>query len=357
MNKIDYINKYKDILTEEMVNDLNNLDNAENYLKVAFNNNPCTICLINEKNEYEEINSTMMNLLNGTVIGSKVGSITHDENLSNLIDEVRKSSESIIHKIIETEINNQKKVFWISATKINEKILTTGLDITELRKLEQDQSFKDRLSLIGEMSSFIVHEINNPLFAISLYNNMIQTINNDSNIEIKQSTDNIEKMIKTISKIIESFKTISNNSNNIKEELFVNDIIEKAKIVLSGKLKQSKVSLSYNDTIQKIYGIDHQLLQVFINLISNSIDSIKNNENKWIKIEVNESYIDIIDSGNGINDEIALKMFDKFYTTKGKNGNGIGLYLCKEILKGFGYKLEYIKNKNTIFRITKGENV
>ena len=79
-----------------------------------------------------------------------------------------------------------------------------------------------------------------------------------------------------------------------------------------------------------IYCDEIEIEQVIVNLFNNSIDAIKNNKEKWIKVTLfkENSYVILrfIDSGNGIHEEEKEKIFEPFYTTK-KIGEGTGLGL------------------------------
>jgi signal transduction histidine kinase len=78
------------------------------------------------------------------------------------------------------------------------------------------------------------------------------------------------------------------------------------------------------------------LAQVLLNLIRNSLYEIKDQENSWIRVEFRETYIDIVDSGPGIDPETQRKIMTPFYTTKENSGTGLGLPLCASLMKQMG---------------------
>ena len=99
------------------------------------------------------------------------------------------------------------------------------------------------------------------------------------------------------------------------------------------------------------------VLQVFFNIINNSIQEVVKLEERWIKIEVKNSdkiaYIRIIDSGNGIAPHVAAKMMEPFYTTREiGDGSGLGLSVAKRSLSQYGGDLKYLPDKeHTTFQI------
>ena len=98
------------------------------------------------------------------------------------------------------------------------------------------------------------------------------------------------------------------------------------------------------------------LIQVLVNLISNSIYEIKKTKNKWIKLKVHHRKtgvrLDVIDSGNGIPEELRERIFDPLFSTKiNSEGTGFGLSFCLQELKAMEISLSYVHNINTTFAI------
>jgi len=101
------------------------------------------------------------------------------------------------------------------------------------------------------------------------------------------------------------------------------------------------------------------LTQVFVNLLNNAIDAIKDSKNKWIKVSVQESadkkmvQITVSDSGLGIPTEFQSRIFESLFTTKVKEGTGLGLSISKKIMTDFKGDLVLDTNaKNTTFIVT-----
>ena len=87
-----------------------------------------------------------------------------------------------------------------------------------------------------------------------------------------------------------------------------------------------------------------EISQVIVNLISNSIDALEHQDEKWIKIAAvyNESLLELVitDSGHGIPDAIAAKIMEPFFTTKEVNkGTGLGLSISKGIIEAHGGRI------------------
>lgn len=347
-NKINqFIEKYSASLPPEAVQELELIAQEEDYLRKAFDFNPCTICVIDESNNYLNANEKMLNILkvdSAELLGKKVGSLTKDPTIINLIEDLRLSTEDAKHITIEVLVAGQKKFFWISANKVGTRILTTGLDITELKQLEEEKKFNDKLALLGEMSSFIVHEINNPLSSIIMATEIIEmeNLDNINNKTLSKYTEQIKSMSAVIEKIIDSLKSVVRKDNQSSTTVSLQDVFDKSRIILSGKIKKSKVRITTENLDQAIvFGNELNLVQVLVNLISNSIDALSAVDNKWIKIEWQDGILKVVDAGLGIPVSVKDNLFKKYYTSKGEAGNGIGLYLSRELLRKMGYDLIY----------------
>lgn len=374
INREAFLKKYQSQLSSDALSELKNIFSEMNFLQTAFDANPCTISLIDEKGQYVNANVEMLKLVNTTkekFLGTQLGEITKDVSIKKLIQDLKNSDETSKHLIIDTVIENQRKVFFITANKVGDQILTTGLDITATKDLEEEKLFNDKMAVLGEMSSFIVHEINNPLSGISMATELIQFRNEDpddaSSLEdlkkmnekkaadIKKYSDQISETITVISKIIDSLKTVTRKPTKDCSAVSLQSVFERSKTILSGKLKKQRIKITSEGLDKAVFMADEgDLIQVMVNLISNSVDAIQNIEDKWISVKwVNDELV-LTDSGLGIPDSIVPNLFKKFHTSKGDKGNGIGLYLSRDLLKKWGYDLVYrLDGKNTSFVLSK----
>jgi len=97
-----------------------------------------------------------------------------------------------------------------------------------------------------------------------------------------------------------------------------------------------------------------QIFQVIVNLLHNSIDAISKLNDRWIKYDVGSDegfvIIKVVDSGNGIDEELVEKIFHSFFTTKqSSKGTGLGLFISKQIAEEHFGDLQYYKGENTTF--------
>ncbi|HOP49178.1 MAG TPA: HAMP domain-containing sensor histidine kinase [Ignavibacteriales bacterium] len=215
-----------------------------------------------------------------------------------------------------------------------------------------------KLEELGKLSAILAHEIRNPLSVLKLNLDSLKYSNN-LNEEDKQILDLCIKATNRIEFLINNTLNVSRKSDEHLEATNINEIINNAIQILELKISSNNIKvekyLSHN--LPNLYFNHNKILQVFINLITNSIESLSNLERERIitfstKLENNYIKFSIKDNGKGISKQIQTKIFDDFYTSK-KNGTGIGLSICKMILNEYDAKFYFESEPNefTIFYI------
>lgn len=333
-------------------------------LNVTMETTSCTISWVNKNGEYIGVNNTLAELCGLKIqdfIGKPVGFYTRNKFFSNFTDLLFKSNETSIYQEIETSINNSDRRFWVVGTKFDhgEQAIIIGIDISEIKHLEDSVSFMEKLSSLGEMVAGIVHEINNPLQVISMENQRIPILIKKNELtSVVDSSQKVDKTIKKISRIISGVKNFVRQGHKDPDiEFQVNQVIEDAIVLCEGKFKQNNVKIEFNKTELplRVKGNYTQIFQIFTNLFTNAVDALENFENKWIKVEVEDNQdfvsVKVIDSGDGIPSDMVNDIFKSFFTTKalGK-GTGLGLSLSKKIAQEHGGDLVLdTKAANTTF--------
>ena len=223
-----------------------------------------------------------------------------------------------------------------------------------------------RLTALGHFSAGVAHEINNPLTVIlwrakSLNKSLSSVIS--ENPKVKSDLESITTNTQRIDKIIKSIKTLSKNAEGDQQEkLQISSLKDQINDILSPKIATDNFLFSFDSDCQEkyIFVREVQIIQVLVNLINNSIDAIKDLEERWVRVNIrmrDDSIVEIsvTDSGIGIPKKIQPHLFSLFFTTKSqsKENSGIGLSLSYQIIKDHGGSLSYnSKSENTQFIIT-----
>jgi signal transduction histidine kinase len=241
--------------------------------------------------------------------------------------------------------------------------------VEELKNTYAQVIQSDKLKVIGEMTANISHEINNPLTVavgnVELISFALE--NEDLNPQrdsITKFHNNINHSLDRINKIITNMKEFLHKSEDKKEYCEAKDIVEKAISFVGPTVKGSPIQLNFklNENPPIVLVNTIKIEQVFVNLIQNAIDALKevNTKDPSVTIELttdesgNFVHFDVFDNGPGISPENRAKIFETFFTTKeiGK-GTGLGLSISNRIIESHQGKLELMDSKvGAHFRVT-----
>ncbi len=320
-------------------------------LSVIINLIPNTISWVNKDMTYFGVNKALADTCNVTpeeFVGKTIGFHTKERFFFEFVTELFRSPNDTIYKELEARISGVDRLYLVSGTKLEDKsrAVVIGMDITELSQLKDHVSFTQKLANLGEMFAGIIHDINNPLFMIEANAKRVKKlIDNEDALDllskIEMSSQKISKIVKGI-KVYISQEAVGDPS--VHENL--GSIIDDAITICENQLKDQRVAVVIDP---KVYGVKilchfTQIFQVFVNLISNSIDAISPLSEKLIEImcevEADHVIVRFSDSGPGIPKDIQDKIFAAFFTTKERGvGSGLGLSLCRKILESHGGEL------------------
>jgi len=210
----------------------------------------------------------------------------------------------------------------------------------ELQEAQAQISHQEKMASLGMMAAGIAHEIGNPLTSISSMAQVIKRRNN--NPQISEYVTNILKNIERISRIVRELVDFSRPSSYEEAPSDINEIIKSAVGIIKYDRRSKKLTYSLNldPDIPKTVLVSDHLLQVFLNILINSVDA---SEGFGDKISVNSFtrngniHVEITDEGCGIPKDLQKKIFEPFYTTK-EVGKGTGLGLT--VSYGFIQKLK-----------------
>jgi len=267
--------------------------------------------------------------------------------------------------------NRRKKGenYWVNNTIIPfrgvdgsvEEYFSVGFDFTEHKKLEQQMVYAAKMSSLGEMAGNIVHEINNPLAIIQGKSRQILRALENSSLDpaiLRRHAEAIESTSQRIVKIMQGIRAFSCDGNQSPMET------EKASNIIKEVLSMSTERFSCNGVELRCGDVGEdlvlfcrpvQIAQVLLNLLSNAFDAVREAGAGWVALDVAVQgemvELSVTDSGKGISEDMAKKIFQPFFTTKAAGqGTGLGLGIASSIVEAHGGTLKVDHNcDNTRF--------
>jgi len=281
-----------------------------------------------------------------------------EDEKTRLTERVRSEFEisKVKHKINKDRIIDVD--MWVSPSEYSDQqvFLVTINDITQRLEVEQHLIHAGKMATLGEMSTGIAHELNQPLSVIKSSSSFcLKKINKNEVIsqEIFQKlVSKIDSNVDRAERIINHMRQFARKSDIKLVRTRINDVLQRTFEMFNHQLKIRGIDVVWdkNDNLPDILADPDRLEQVFINLIINARDAI---EEKWAvqkgtsleneKITIltlpgeDQVTIEIQDTGKGIQKGIADRLFEPFFTTKevGK-GTGLGLSISYGIIKDCG---------------------
>lgn len=226
--------------------------------------------------------------------------------------------------------------------------LVTSLNsmIKELNKRNKELVQAQKLASLGRLTSGVAHELNNPLNNISTSVQILIEELEDDDLEYKKELlMGAEKEVERSKEIVRSLLEFARERSHTLKQAYFKDLVNNAiKRVTSQVPENITLTVDVPDDIQgnfSLLGIE----RVLINLIVNAVQAMKNGGEVTVKAckqESNSGFcFQVIDTGEGIPNEIISKIFDPFFTTKevGK-GTGLGLSIIYGIIEQHGGKIK-----------------
>lgn len=237
--------------------------------------------------------------------------------------------------------------------------LLVARDITERERMNQRQAHQERLSVLGKTAAVVAHELNSPLAAISMYNQMLEVeLPADSPFlehvhVIQRNTQVCQKIIR---ELLDYARLPKPKSESVELQPLVNDIIRFVQPL--NKEKKVPIDTALGRQAVTLYGDATQLQQVFVNLLDNALQAVEPGQGRIaITVQVDQGrkmvHIDVSDNGTGVPSDKKKDIFEPFVTTRNIGGTGLGLPTARRIVRAHGGELMLLRSKpgETVFRV------
>lgn len=217
-------------------------------------------------------------------------------------------------------------------------ILVEGIgDPAAVREL----AYRERMIALGQIGAGVAHEVNNPLTTISGWLQIL-LCETDEGEKRRAPLELMNEEVARIARIIHRLLTFGRRTPDEQQLVRVNRILSDVLALVEYQIRNDniKVVTDFCPDLPLVMGEPNQLKQVFLNVIVNARQAMPEGGILTITTRTSEDgsvEIALGDTGCGMAPDVAEKVFDPFYTTKGdKGGSGIGLFLCRGIVKDHG---------------------
>jgi PAS domain S-box-containing protein len=225
-------------------------------------------------------------------------------------------------------------------------VIVSVQDVTVEKKFEQQIIQSERLAAMGQMIGGFAHELNNPLTSIL---GMAELLQEDETTEpVRKQLGMLQQQARRAADIVQNLMYFSRPPAPGRSQINLSELLQRTLALQSYSLRKNNVTVDFlpEESLPWVSGDPHQLMQVFLNLTLNAEQAIREARDQGtLRIRLNQEGNSVIatfqDDGPGIAPEILPNIFDPFYTTRRPGrGTGLGLSVCRAILREHGGNIE-----------------
>lgn len=215
-------------------------------------------------------------------------------------------------------------------------------DVTEQRRSEAALIAGEKLAVAGRLAASIAHEIHNPLDSVA---NLMFLLRDET--EPQKRAEYLEMAEQELGRTMQISRTMLSLYREPKSPVKVNlkELIQGVLLLLERRIAQHRIKvISELDEQCMVEGFPVELRQVVTNVLVNAIEAAGERGRMWVRLQPSPpeefrgagAVIEVIDSGPGITDFAAEHIFTPFFTTKGDQGTGLGLWVSMGIVQKHG---------------------
>lgn len=233
--------------------------------------------------------------------------------------------------------------------ELRESLRAQQVAEARMRESQEQMEHLSRLSVLGELSGNLAHEINQPLTTIGTYARSVLRRQDSRTLTaeaLTQACTEIANEAERAGGIVQRIRQFAKKRAAVREPVNLAEIAAEARRLIIGMLARAP-EIAIRDGARadcEVVADGQQILQVLLNLIKNAIDSTRGlpAERQRIDVEVERAdsrvFVHVIDRGGGLEASQRARLFEPFFTTK-PDGLGLGLPICKSIIEAHGGRL------------------
>ena len=225
----------------------------------------------------------------------------------------------------------------------------------EAAQQRQEVAHLMRVSVLGELSGSIAHEINQPLTAILSNAQAALHLLAQKSPDLEEIRDALREIVdedNRAGEVIDRLRRLLKKGERTQESVNINDLVKSTVALLRSELvsREISVKLDLENRVLAATGDSVQLQQVLLNLMMNAMDAMASTPTTLREVLISTRGIEggaievmVKDRGHGILPADRVRLFEPFYTTK-ENGLGLGMSICSTIIETHGGKLTLVND-------------
>jgi len=200
-----------------------------------------------------------------------------------------------------------------------------------------------KLAVLGQMSTGITHEINQPLTALrALSRNSLQLLEKGRHQSVADNLRMIDDVVERMSRITRQLKSFARKAEVVYAPVSLAEAVTNVRLLMEHRIESEGVRLRVEVHEELLVHCDgNRLEQVLVNLLANALDAVKDSNERWVGISAARAgdrvVVRVSDTGTGMDDAAIARLFEPFFTTKpAGQGLGLGLVISTKIVHEFG---------------------
>lgn len=326
------------------------------YLEELLENANALILVANRDGRVVVFNAAMMKLTGyakSEVLGHDIARLVPEAErlrLLRLLDHALAGTQAVGQELyLSTRDGREMRVAFstsavTSQTGEVEGVMCIGQDLTRTRELERHIVQAEKLASLGQLAASVVHEINNPMTAVATYADALLSRSIGSPRADAADVEKYRRIVENSERVLRFTRDLvsyARPAQDKPEELELDKVIDRAVGFCDHVLAKHGLTLERkHGELPRFMGVRQNLVQVFVNLITNACHATAPGGRITIttrRVEADQAEAVIADTGAGIPPEFVHRVFEPFFTTKpdGK-GTGLGLSIVQGIVESHG---------------------
>lgn len=267
----------------------------------------------------------------------------------------RLASQAAAQRRLEQTVEQRTGALALANRRLEGEIAERRATEERLRRTQGHLVQAGKLAALGQMSAALSHEFNQPLAAASAYaDNAIVLLDRGSTQTARETLGRIAALLDRLSTISRTLRNFARRPDDELGPVDIRGTVDQAMEIVGHRLAAVGARVEIDEALSglEVQAVAIRLQQVLVNLLSNAADAVEGRPERWIALSARapgDGRISILveDSGEGVSQAVAPRIFDPFFTSKaiGK-GLGLGLSISYNIVSDFGGRLSLERGAN-----------